>query len=84
MHAVFIGASKGIGYMTLNRYLSSDPASTATLVLRKPDLAKEDKLLGPLIVAGRIRIVKGDATDVPVVAQAIQGDVDFVMTSVGT
>jgi NAD(P)-dependent dehydrogenase (short-subunit alcohol dehydrogenase family) len=83
MHAVFIGASKGIGYMTLNRYLASDPSATATLVLRKPELAKQDKQLGSYIAAGRVSFVKGDATDLNVVQEAMKGDVDFVMTSVG-
>ena len=67
MHAVFIGASKGIGYMTLLRYLSADASHTATLILRKPDLVKQDPKLGPYVSSGRISFVAGDATDSGVV-----------------
>lgn len=83
LRGVFIGASKGIGYHALYHYLNSDTTNTATLVLRKPELMDDDEVMGPYVKEGRVKVVEGDATDAEVIRRAMQGDVDFVLTSVG-
>lgn len=83
MHGVFIGASKGIGYHAAIHFLESNTANTATLLLRKPSVGEQDARLGPLIRDGRISVVQGDATKLSDVQAAVQGKVDFVVSSVG-
>ncbi|WVW84620.1 hypothetical protein I302_106654 [Kwoniella bestiolae CBS 10118] len=84
MEAVFLGASKGIGYFTLLDLLSNNQNWKATVLLRKPDVFKDNHLIQPFIQDGRLRIVQGDATDEGDLKKLFEGrKVNLVMSSIG-
>lgn len=82
MLTALLGASKGIGYYVLLDLLS-DEGNEAILLLRNPNCFDDDDIVNPAIKAGRVRIVKGDATMQTDVEKLFQNKVDTVITSVG-
>lgn len=83
-HAVLLGASRGSGYHALLRLLTPDSDWTATLLLRKPEVIETDDLLRTYIEGGRLKIIKGDATEYGDVKRLFEGEkVDVVISSVG-
>ncbi|OCF72987.1 hypothetical protein I204_06217 [Kwoniella mangroviensis CBS 8886] len=84
MEAVFLGASKGIGYFTVLNLLQNNQNWKATLLLRKPDVFDDNHLIKPFIENGRLRIVQGDATNEDDLKKLFEGKkVDLVMSSIG-
>ncbi len=85
MHAVLLGASRGIGYYTTLNLLSSPSAEwTCILLLRKLATLESDEKLQPHIDSGRLKLIQGDATNESDVGKLFTGHVDLVVTSVGT
>jgi NAD(P)-dependent dehydrogenase (short-subunit alcohol dehydrogenase family) len=82
MHALLLGASKGIGHHLLV-HLLAEPSNTATLLLRNPACLDADAVVGPAISAGRVAVVAGDATKAEDVRRCFERKVDVVITSVG-
>jgi NAD(P)-dependent dehydrogenase (short-subunit alcohol dehydrogenase family) len=82
MLIALLGASKGIGYHALLTLLA-DPANEAVLLLRKPEAMEADPAVSPAIAAGRVTIIKGDATEPADVAKLFDRKVDVVVTTVG-
>ncbi|WVF69128.1 hypothetical protein IAT40_003902 [Kwoniella sp. CBS 6097] len=85
MHAILLGASKGIGYQVLKSLLSSSNKWSTTLLLRKPELLEKDEAIAPYIREGRVRIVKGDATSEDDLRKCLEGSerVDLIVSSIG-
>lgn len=83
-HAVILGASKGTGYHVLLRLLKPDTTWSATILLRKPDVIEKDDNFVPYIKDGRLKVVQGDATKVTDVQEVLQGQVDVVISTIGT
>ncbi|WWD18511.1 hypothetical protein CI109_102963 [Kwoniella shandongensis] len=87
MHAVFLGASRGIGLFALLTLLqSSDQGQwTATLLLRKPEAITSDPRFKEYLEKGRVEIVKGDATNEEDVKKLfpVGKKVDLIVSSVG-
>ncbi|WWC70702.1 uncharacterized protein I206_104653 [Kwoniella pini CBS 10737] len=84
MLAVFLGASKGIGYFTLLNLLQTTKDWNTILLLRKPDCFDKNELIKPFIENGRIQIIKGDATNENDVENLFKiGKVDLVISTIG-
>ncbi|WWC62500.1 uncharacterized protein I303_105096 [Kwoniella dejecticola CBS 10117] len=84
MLAVFLGASKGIGYFTLLNLLQTTSDWSAVLLLRKPDCFDKNDSIRPFVENGRIQIIKGDATNEGDVKKLFQvGQVDLVVSTIG-
>ncbi|WWC88732.1 uncharacterized protein L201_003645 [Kwoniella dendrophila CBS 6074] len=84
--AVFFGASKGIGYFTLLSILENNQDWNTTLLLRKPDCFNDNHLIKPFIDNGRVKIIKGDATNEVDIRKCFDNDnkrVDLVVSSIG-
>ncbi|ODN82731.1 hypothetical protein L202_01015 [Cryptococcus amylolentus CBS 6039] len=82
-HSVFLGASTGIGYYALLQYLTDSPTTTATVLLRKPDPFKADPNFKEYLDAGRVQIVKGDATNEDDVKKLFEQDAAYVISTIG-
>ncbi|KAK8858609.1 hypothetical protein IAR55_002838 [Kwoniella newhampshirensis] len=86
-HAVFLGASRGIGLHTVVTLLGSTTTAqwTATLLLRKPETITADPRFETYIKDGRVNIVQGDATSEADVRKLFPAGkkVDLIVTSVG-
>ena len=86
MHAVLLGASKGVGYFTA-LYLLEQPDErwTCTLLLRNPTTLSTDPQLKTYIDQGRLSVVKGDATSEEDVGKFFgeKVTVDVVISSIG-
>jgi NAD(P)-dependent dehydrogenase (short-subunit alcohol dehydrogenase family) len=82
-HAVLIGASKGCGYHALLRLLTPTSNWSATVLLRKPEALEQDANFAPYLKDGRLKIVKGDATNVEDVKKLFVDTVDLVISTVG-
>ncbi|GMK53946.1 hypothetical protein CspeluHIS016_0105320 [Cutaneotrichosporon spelunceum] len=78
-HIAILGGSRGIANHVLHNLTAS---ATATLLLRKPDCLDKDSAVVDGVQAGRIKIVKGDATVEADVEKAVEG-AQVVLTSVG-
>ncbi|WVR06386.1 hypothetical protein IAU60_003417 [Kwoniella sp. DSM 27419] len=83
MHAVLLGASKGIGHGVVTSLLGSGHWE-ATLLVRKPGLLEQDATLSPYIQSGKLRLVKGDATSEDDVRRCFTAKVDVVVSSIGS
>lgn len=85
-HAVFLGASRGIGYHTALNLLSDKSATwQVTMLLRKPEALATDKHFAPFIENGRVKTIQGDATNPADVQKLFDGGkVDVVVSSIGT
>jgi NAD(P)-dependent dehydrogenase (short-subunit alcohol dehydrogenase family) len=82
-HAVLLGASKGCGYHALIRLLDPRLDWKATILLRKPESIENDPLLKQYLEEGRLKIVKGDATNYQDVVQLFVEKVDVVISTIG-
>lgn len=82
-HAVLLGASKGCGYHALIRLLAPSLDWKATILLRKPEPIQNDPFLKTCMDEGRLRIVRGDATNYDDVVKLFGEKVDVVISTIG-
>lgn len=82
-HAVLLGASKGCGYHALIRLLAPSLGWKATILLRKPESIQKDPFLKTYMEEGRLKIVKGDATNYQDVKGLFGEKVDVVISTIG-
>lgn len=82
-HAVLLGASKGCGYHALIRLLAPPLDWKATILLRKPETIQNDPFLKTCMEEGRLKIVRGDATNYDDVVKLFGEKVDVVISTIG-
>ena len=82
MHAVLLGASRGIGRTAALTLLES-AENRVTLLLRNVETVKTDPAFKSFLSDGRVQIIQGDAYKVEDVRQLFVDHVDFVVFTLG-